>query len=451
MKKICLGFLTFNGWKSSEHGVGIIDKTVLNGDTVNPILLTLVDKDDGDLPPMVVDVSAYSERRRSEISNKLANIASIAISEGLTPCIPMYAADAGSDNPALLPPKPNESDPHPAISVKEAFEAVGLPMPDFVECPYHVIEKLLNVIRLVKFTIGGGHALLVDFEIHLAEFTNVFEANMWKKLINGMLKLNAGTVFAIFSRARETDLTCLLNSAAGHVNENEYASYAVSLLRFLLALKKFLSLLNEKMSIVTMEQFKDVREEFLKFARVTVGSKITKHIDSLIHNIGIYISYFCKYKAPFRPRSMSTYTHYSWKFSHQSNINFTLSPSFGENIAFLVKAIDEGIAEKEVHCLWGTSRASIIARHDVFIPPSPVDATIETAPYQHHALNLRRLASEAYSLEDLAFTLLAIKKAREYSAVKENRQICSYFSHRGVKELRDLILSIAPYIPLNLQ
>lgn len=450
MREICWGFLTFNGWESKEISCGISDDTLMYGNTVNPIHLTLVDKVDGDLSPMAVDFAAYSKSRRTEMSNKLANIASTAIIKGLAPCIPLYAADRGTDNPALSPTNRQDNRQIPALSVTEAFEALGLPKPMFIVCPYHVSELLLITLKHTNFPVYGG---LLSFETHLGRFTNNnFEENVWKKLIARMLKLNKETVYSSFQQVNKDDLTRLRDSAAGF--ENDHARFAVAFLTFLLALKTFLSLLDEKMSDEVVKIFWDARGDFSAFVSYLPHASSTKaNIDRLIYNIENYIACFYKYnKAPFKARSMSTYTLYSWKYSQQANLGLILSPTFAENLDFHVKAIQEGIAERDVSCVWGTSVASILPRHEFFNSLLRVEATIDIpASYQQHATNLKRFGFESHSIEVLKFALFATKKAREYSDVEENRQVCLYFSHHRVREFCNLILSIASYVPVDLQ
>lgn len=170
MRQISFGFFTFNGWVSAKEQFGIIDESLYYGNVVNPIFLTLVDKIDGDLPPMVVDYAIYkmNKIRRSEIAKKIAANALVVINNGLAPCVPVYAADAGSDNPALSPSLNSNNINVPAISVSEAFESVQLGKPSFIECPHHIIERVLAQIKEMKFST----LKLVDVTRHLDEFTH---------------------------------------------------------------------------------------------------------------------------------------------------------------------------------------------------------------------------------------------------------------------------------------
>lgn len=431
-----------NGWVSGDSGFGVIDDRLLHGNIVNPIFFTFIDKIDGDLDPMLVDFSVYTRfnLRRTELANKLANCSKIAIDNILVPCVPLYTADNGSDNPSLNPPLPHPRVPFPALSVSEAFRNVGIPVPILIRCPYHLIDLLLESLKLVKFTVGS----IAELKTHLDNFTlNIFEKSAWMSLFAQLLSpANFFQKLAIFERVQ---LLQMMRSVP--VLRNEFARFASFFAEFLIAIKGFIELLDKPMSLETVGDFLEVKAVFVAFSfLVPITSRTKKFIDALIINIDHYLMLYAKYRSPFRPCCMSTRPHYSWKYSYQATMGFTLAPSFKLNIGFIAEAF-QGCAERLVFCEWGESVASILPRLPCFIPPaSPASAITIPVNYQQHARSLQRVGFRRAAINDICFVLFAYKRAKELSAVVENQRICDYFSHPNVQRLENLIRLFEPYL-----
>lgn len=450
-KNIVFGFLSINGWESKESGFGCHGKQLAFGDRVNPIMFTLVDKDEGDLPPMLIDFPSYlaTRPRPTLIATKLANIARIATNNAVCPIVPVYAADAGGDNPHLMA---SRLIPHPALSVSAAFESEELDDIDFIPCPFHVISNFLTRMKIEVFLIGDVELKLKDLEAGAEFFAiDLPSQQAWKKLIKQLYKLNQAHVNFLKLESIEMDNLVRLRNAilpitiADTINIINFKRFATRLIDLFIAIKDFIVLLHTPMNDEVAAQFLLVKivfdgsVDFLTTSlrsMTTLSSSITKYI-RLYDNFN---------KAPFRARCFSTLPHYSWKWFNQAALGITKAPTFQQNLDFLA-IMTRGIASRQLFCQYGSSTCALLPRLQCF-EPEEAETTVLVPPltFLRAAMTLTRHGFGNFSAERIASILYAMMKAKEYANIKEENQARPIVSHPMIAKFSQLICSIADFL-----
>lgn len=116
---------------------------------------------------MLIDYVAYLKTRfrRSLITNKLVAMVTIAAVNVVCLIVPVFAADNG------LAISRDSKNPHPILSLSEAFRNAGLGDVDFIRCLYHVKDNILPSLKVDFFETDGVRINLNLIEENLQQIT----------------------------------------------------------------------------------------------------------------------------------------------------------------------------------------------------------------------------------------------------------------------------------------